>query len=170
MNTQKQRIIVNGKDKTDAIVSYQFAGEKCNVIYNNSDRVYSYNREKVRVIPLCKSIDPQSEVELASNCLANKNSRELFEYFKATAAATSLVSDNGKNILQSQYDRIAAVSEETVLSNYLNENLPIKTYKRSKTVIYPFGLNQSQKLAVENAFSSQISIIPVSYTHLIDAR
>lgn len=159
MNTQKQRIIVNGKDKTDAIVSYQFVGEKCNVIYNNSDRVYSYNREKVRVIPLCKSIDPQSEVELASNCLANKNSRELFEYFKATAAATSLVSDNGKNILQSQYDRIAAVSEETVLSNYLNENLPIKTYKRSKTVIYPFGLNQSQKLAVENAFSSQISII-----------
>ena len=91
--------------------------------------------------------------------MADKNSRDLFEYFRITAAATSLVSDNGKNILQLQYDRIAAVSDETVLTNYLNDNLPIKTYKQTNTLIYPFGLNQSQKKAVENAFSSQVSII-----------
>ena len=197
MTPRKQIIVVNGKDRTDSIESYQFAGEKCNVVYSNSPRVYSYNRDNVRILKLVRTIDPKTvvfkakgitissidgildygefyrvvrtgrkelsfarnEVQLLKNCLADAKSGGLFEYFKETASAISLVTDNGINILSKQYDRIEAVEDSTVLSRYLNPDLPIEQRKRPEVLIYPFGLNQSQKIAVENAFLSQISII-----------
>ena len=197
MNSNKQAIIVNGKDRTDSIESYQFTGGKCNVVYSNSPRVYSYNRDNVRILKLVRTIDPKSvvfkakditisgideildygefyrvvrsdrkdlsfarsEVQLLKNCLADAKSGGLFEYFKETASAISLVTDNGINILSKQYDKIEAVEDSTVLSRYLNPDLPIEQRKRPEVLIYPFGLNQSQKIAVENAFLSQISII-----------
>ena len=86
-------------------------------------------------------------------------------YFKETAAAISLEVE-GINILSMQYDKIKQVSEDTVLASYLAPQKDVKTPQMPEAVIYPFGLNQSQKLAVERALSSKISIIPVSYTHL----
>ena len=197
MDAQKQLIIVTGKDKTDAIVSYRFIGGKCNIVYSNSDRILSYNRSNVRIMKLQKTIDPKtvifkakgvtianidqildfgefyrvvktgkkcssykkSDVQIVNNCLADVQSSSLFEYFKATAAAVSLVSDNGINILSRQYDKVTAVEDGTILSRYLNPDLPIERRSGSESLIYPFGLNQSQKIAVENAFSSQVSII-----------
>ena len=102
---------------------------------------------------------PQSEIRIERNCLAKKDNFDLFSYFKATAEALSLVSENGINILSTQYEKIRSISEETVLAKYLEKNLDETERKPPDTLIYPFGLNQSQKQAVENAFSSQISII-----------
>ena len=85
--------------------------------------------------------------------------QELFNYFKETASAISLKSDNGMNILELQYNKIAAVEDTTVLAKYLNPSNPVDTRNENHDLIYPFGLNQSQKKAIENAFSSQISII-----------
>ncbi len=100
------------------------------------------------------------EVEISTNCLANQNNQSLFEYFKSTAEAVSLKTEDGINILSLQYSRITGVSEETVLAKYLNREQPKAEHSaKDNTLIYPFGLNQSQKKAVENAFSSQISII-----------
>lgn len=197
MNSQKQLIIVNGKDRTDSVASYRYVNGKCNVVYSNSPKVYSYNSSNVRLLQLRQMIDPasvivkakgstitnidsildfgdfvrivrtgrkelsyrKSEVEFTANCLANASSRELFDYFKETAAAVSLVTDNGINILSRQYDKVTAVEESTVLSRYLNTSIPVQQRQKPDTLIYPFGLNQSQRIAVENAFSSQISII-----------
>lgn len=197
MDTQKQLIIINGIDKTGSVVSLQFHEGKCDVTFQNSPRVYSYNRDKVQVFPVLRIIKPEdvifkgngsvypdiraimdfgefyrierkdgkeltfhkSEVEMVRNCLSDQRSSELFEYFKRTASAISLVSGNGDNILQLQYDRITSVSEETVLAKYLDFTAPVRRYNRTEQFIYPFGLNQSQKTAVENAFSSQVSII-----------
>lgn len=55
--------------------------------------------------------------------------------------------------------QIVLLGETTVLSCYLNPSKQPQTRPRPETVIYPFGLNQSQKIAVENALSSQVSII-----------
>jgi len=190
-------IVVNGKDKTDSIVSYQFRGSKCDVIYNSSSRVYSYNSNNIRILSLKQIINPddvifkykgktitniikihnfsefyriirankkdlsckQTDVQISQNCLANAQCRELYQYFKDTAAAISLKTENGINILKRQYEKITTVEEEAVLSRYLNPNIPIEQRTLTTPLIYPFGLNQSQKIAVENAFSSQISII-----------
>ena len=101
----------------------------------------------------------KSDVELLKNCLYEATSREIFEYFKETASAISLKTDNGINILELQYNRITAVEDTTVLAKYLDPSKPVNSRNANHDLIYPFGLNQSQKKAVENAFSSQVSII-----------
>jgi len=190
-------IIVNGKDRTDSVVSCKYVGSKCNIVYDNSTKVYSYNANNVKQLKLIQAIDPKSvifkakgrvitdidqilyfgefyrivrtnrkdlsyhksDVELSKNCLYEAHSRELFAYFRETASAVSLKTDNGINILEQQYKRIQAVEATTVLAKYLDPSSPVETRNDNQSLIYPFGLNQSQKKAVENAFSSQVSII-----------
>ncbi len=101
----------------------------------------------------------KSQVELQKNCLMNQKQAGVFEYFKETASAVSLVAEGGLNILSAQYERIKSVSDATVLSCYLDSSKKPAVRTLPEAVIYPFGLNQSQKTAVENALSSQISII-----------
>ena len=101
----------------------------------------------------------RSEVQFQKNCLSNKKNQEVFQYFKDTAAAIGLVAENGINILSMQYDRITQVCEDTVLASYLAPQEKIKAPKMPESIIYPFGINKSQKLAVERALSSKISII-----------
>ena len=101
----------------------------------------------------------RSEVQFQQNCLADGKNLEAFQYFKETAAAISLVTENDINILSIQYNKITQVSEDTVLANYLTPQKEVKAPKMPEAVIYPFGLNQSQKLAVERVLSSKISII-----------
>ena len=101
----------------------------------------------------------RSEVQFQRNCLSHRKNQEVFQYFKDTAAAISLVAKNGINILSMQYDRITQVCEDTVLASYLEPQRKIKAPKIPESIIYPFGMNQSQKLAVERALSSKISII-----------
>lgn len=102
---------------------------------------------------------PKRQVELQKNCLVNQKQAGLFNYFKETAAAVSLVAENGRNILQMQYGRCKVISDATVLSCYLDSSKMPVARALPETVIYPFGLNQSQKTAVENALSAQVSII-----------
>ena len=101
----------------------------------------------------------RNEVQFQQNCLADGKNLEAFQYFKETTAAISLVTENGINILSMQYDKIQQVSEDTVLASYLAPQKDVKMPQMPEAVIYPFGLNQSQKLAVERALSSKISII-----------
>ncbi len=102
---------------------------------------------------------PKGQVELQKNCLKDQKQAGVFEYFKETAAAVSLVAEGGLNILSAQYERIKSVSDATVLSCYLDSSKKPEVRALPEAVIYPFGLNQSQKTAVENALSSQVSII-----------
>ena len=99
------------------------------------------------------------EVQFQQNCLTDGKNQDAFQYFKETAAAISLVAENGLNILSMQYDKIKQVSADTVLASYLAPQKKAEAPWMPEAVIYPFGLNQSQKLAVEQALSSKISII-----------
>lgn len=100
----------------------------------------------------------RNEVQFQQNCLTGGKNQEAFQYFKETAAAISLKVED-TNILSMQYDKIKQVSEDTVLASYLAPKKEVKAPQMPEAVIYPFGLNQSQKLAVERALSSKISII-----------
>lgn len=101
----------------------------------------------------------RTEIQFRQNCLAHSKNNEIFQYFKETAAAISLVAENGVNILSMQYDRIRQVGADTVLASYFEPQKETDEPQMPDTVIYPFGLNQSQKVAVERALSSKISII-----------
>ena len=134
-------VTVNGRQlqQVKAILDFE---KYYRIIYTN-EKVESYS---------------QKEVQLHQNCLADEEMKNVFEYFKETASAVSLIFDKF-NILGSQYERCKTISSETVLAKFLDRTRKLKKHTLPKTILYPFGLNQSQKVAVENAFSSQVSVI-----------
>ena len=99
------------------------------------------------------------EVRFEQNYLNDSKNKEIFQYFKEIASAISLVTEEGSNILRGYYDKIQQLSPDSVLASYLNPQKKNVMPKLPEAVIYPFGLNQSQKIAVERALSSKISII-----------
>ena len=101
----------------------------------------------------------RSEVQFRRNCLADYKNRNAFQYFTEIASAISLVAENGINILSMQYGKVNQVSQDTVLASYLAPQGESQSPKMPESIIYPFGLNQCQKKAVERALSTRISII-----------
>ena len=101
----------------------------------------------------------RENVEIRRNCLSDNNSREIFQYFKEIAGAVGLATENGRNILQLQYSKVTEVRDDTVLACYFEPQRKTAMPEKPASVIFPFGLNQSQKLAVDRALSSKISII-----------
>lgn len=124
------------------IKELQYFGEFYKILYKNG---------------FCKVIH-ESKVIINNNCLGIEKSRNVFNYFKEIARAIGISSENG-NLLHAQYERINTISDETVLSCYLNPNRNPKKITPPKELLYPFGINESQKKAVQNAFSSQITIV-----------
>ena len=103
-----------------------------------------------------------NEIQLLHNCLNDKNSKQLFNYFKEIAKKLPIKFENSDEInvfLEKQYEKVVSVQDNTVLAAYFSTDIKPQVHKGTHSLIYPFGLNQSQKQAVENAFSSQVSII-----------
>ena len=55
-------------------------------------------------------------------------------------------------------DKIDVSEPRSALSNYLGGTNPLRN-RVADTLIYPFGCNESQKLAVETAFANGITIV-----------
>lgn len=146
---KKQRIIIKGEDRTNDIYSIDVKdnGNKYKIQYYSSSKKYTY-----------KAID----VQFYENCLASERNATLFQYFTQLAYTLSLKTESGNNILGNQYSAIQSVDENTVLARYFNPEIPIEKQQPSDLLLFAFGMNQSQKKAVENAFSSPVSIIPWS--------
>ncbi|MDD2396568.1 MAG: DEAD/DEAH box helicase, partial [Tissierellia bacterium] len=99
------------------------------------------------------------DLVIEKNSLLNKNKNNCFEYFKHIAKFVSITTDDGKNILSDQYEKMGFVSSDSVLSTYLQSEDQILKHTSSTYVYYPFGCNLSQMQAVENALSNKISVI-----------
>jgi DNA polymerase III delta prime subunit len=62
------------------------------------------------------------------------------------------------NYVYLQYKRMGYVNGASALNTYL-EKSGIKTMSNTNALIFPFDFNISQKVAIENAFNNQISVI-----------
>ena len=129
MDIREQLILIRGHDQTDAVASFRFSGETCEIVYTRTpDKIYRFQRKNVEVLPLRQFVAPEqvlvsikgqsigkvqeildfgsyyriayngmkhttfrkSDVQLQTNCLSESQSKEIFQYFKETAAAVSL--------------------------------------------------------------------------------
>ena len=63
------------------------------------------------------------------------------------------------NLLSDQYAKIDFVREDSVLAAFLSKRFACPPNVKDHPLFFPFGFNLSQKKAVENALSYQISII-----------
>ena len=105
--------------------------------------------------------DAVGKVVVKQSCLQEIATKDVLAYMKSVASINRLGQDekNPEGILSQIYDRVDFVDKETAAACYLNpvENKPKK--RSHKELIYPFGCNSSQKIAVAKAFEHQISVI-----------
>lgn len=103
-------------------------------------------------------LEKDLKIEKTTN-LADNKSVNVFEYLKDLSDVISLKTDDGKNLLRDQYEKLNTIDSDSILSYYLNPK-PLKQKETlEKQIIFPFGFNQSQKVAIENVFKNNISII-----------
>lgn len=89
----------------------------------------------------------------------DKHDGTTWEYLNKLADETGLMTEEGKNILSLQYEIIDLKRDNVPLAQYLGDKTKLASYRLPNTIYYPFGCNASQKNAVENAISKQVSII-----------
>lgn len=99
----------------------------------------------------------REQVKVRKNILNQANSRALMTYYTAIAERFGLVIA-GQNQLIEQYKKCDFISEESVLSDFLQGKSRQNTAADSM-VYFPFGCNQSQMKAVQRAMDQKISII-----------
>ena len=136
------RIFLKGEECTNKVIRYQKVGNKYNIIFNNGKQ-YTYAGYNVEII--------ESE-------LKNKEAKNCFEYLKDIANAIGLTK-NGENILLSNYNKIDFIDSNSMLAKFISQKQPNKDYKLKQNIVYPFGFNNSQALAVNRALSNALSII-----------
>jgi superfamily I DNA and/or RNA helicase/very-short-patch-repair endonuclease len=144
MPLKKEQIYIDGKDRTDDIVSYSYRGDRCAITFKNSDTPYTYSNCKVKIV---------------KSAISSEKADNLFNYLKKIADTVGLKTEEGNNILAKSYSTISFISENCILANYLNEIIPTKSNYHSPIEVFPFGFNVSQKEAVNKAFAYSMSII-----------
>ena len=102
----------------------------------------------------------EGDIFLEEDALKDPRLRNVFDYLREVAATDELLNENTKRpILEERYAAIGAVSSRALLSCYLSGSLPGTQRGATEPLIYPFGLNASQKTAVERAFSDRLSVV-----------
>lgn len=124
------------------VASLQFFNEYCRIVYKTGYRELAYT----------------VQIRIVDSALNFSESKNCFEYLKQIAISTGLVAD-GHNILASRYEKIDFVRDDSILAAFLSGKYKNEHSEKRGTTVYPFGFNLSQKKAVDNALSNQISII-----------
>lgn len=114
---------------------------------------------------ICKNAGPRTckteNMRLENSCLRDQKAADILSYLAELLDAIGLKpDDDGPSILSRHYTGLQSfVSENSVLGYYLSSNDELCKKPQAFSPIFPFGLNPSQKLALENALTSKISII-----------
>lgn len=100
-----------------------------------------------------------SEVSVERNVAVDPACRTVLDYFRAVAEMVGVLNDEDESVLAKQFGYLKRVSDATVLATYLAPEAAPKDLEALEPLIYPFGTNVSQKIAVEKAFRSQVVLM-----------
>ena len=122
-------------------IEYDAINQKYRIVFNN-DKEYSYNSTRIKFEKKACAFDA-------------------FRYLKGTCEAIRPIGTEYESYLLNQYKEIDSMRLDGLsLCNYIAPSqYPPKIYKKPEVILYPFGINLSQMQAIENALSSQMSII-----------
>ena len=144
MPLKDELIYINGKNETDRIASFSYRGDKYAIIFKGSDKEYLYGQDKAKIV---------------KSGISDNKALNIFNYLKKIADVVGVKTDDGKSTLTISYEKISFIPEDSILANYLNGKIPLKNKNNRLIDIFPFGFNLSQKDAVNEAFSSSLSVI-----------
>ncbi|MBB3696563.1 AAA family ATPase [Flammeovirga yaeyamensis] len=144
MSLKRELIYIDGKDQTDRIEKYSNQGNKCVIVFKNSDREFHYGKNRAKIV---------------RTSVSEEKAFNVFNYLHEIADTVGLKTDEGSNILSRSYKSISVIPEYCILSSLLNGSLPYSLSKNKNPILFPFGFNISQQKAVNTAFSNNLSII-----------
>lgn len=101
----------------------------------------------------------RKNLKVTNSCLSGEETKSCLSYLKRISSINELKNDEGKVLLEKQYEKLGFVGDNTAMAVYLDpRKYKIKMTKEER-FIFPFGGNASQFKAVKNAICSQISVI-----------
>ncbi|MFG1503694.1 AAA domain-containing protein [Halobacteriovorax sp. ZH5_bin.2] len=143
-------ILLKGEDRTKDIKSITRNGKKFSVTFM-SGKTYSYASNNVKVIK------PSSQSERSKSVL-----NYLTKISNKIGLEVKFADGQRINILAYNYSKISYVEPGGMLDAFLNGKLKESNEEAGKnpvTPIFPFGFNESQKKAVDEAVSNKLSLI-----------
>lgn len=150
MNKEDSIIFLTDKygkrDRTTEIESLKYDDVKgiWNIEFVGDQRTFHYKNENVKII---------------KNCLKDKQSATVFDYLLQMAEFSDIKNDDGQNLLVKNLEKSRFINENSVLAKYLNPKKGKVEKSKIKSLIFPFGCNNSQFKAVSTALKNQVSII-----------
>lgn len=141
INPETHIVKINNSGKPDIKAVLDFGSVYKIIFANNQYKLYDCD-----------------EISIQNNCLYFPHIKKLLACFSEIADNVGLEND-GTNLLKAQYDKLDEISGESIAAKYLDSSSDIEFLDFPGTLIYPFGINQSQKTAVEQAFSSRASVV-----------
>ena len=144
---------------------------KLNTTYNAVDNYGRYLIFRYEDDCSCP-VDNNSDIEICDEKKSTYQAESVINYFKEILKKTGGVSfdipaeeTESKNpnqisseILLKALDNVDLLESRSALSNYIDGSNPAVNTS-NETLIYPFGCNESQKLAVETSMRNSISIV-----------
>lgn len=106
-----------------------------------------------------RTLYAESKVSVERDVAVDPARKTALDYFRAVADLVSIKNDDGQSLLAGQYKYLTRVSDACVLAAYLTPSAPLARQPLPGSLIYPFGTNASQKIAVEATFQSQVTIV-----------
>ena len=150
MKTIRQ-IYIRGVDRTGDVAAIAEVKNAYRIRFQNSPKTYFYPKKQIRLLERSPALGEAWP--------------EIFSYFKdfCLHAAEHEPSAEGRSawtLARRNLKRVEVRSaRDTALADYLQAQVRKRRLPTGQALIYPFGCNQSQKKAVEAAFSASISVI-----------
>ena len=144
MSLKRELIYIDEKDETDRIAHYSYKGDKICIVFKNVNKEFFYSRTRARIV---------------RTAVTNDMAFNVFNYLQEIADTVGLKTEEGNNILSRSYQSIERISEDSVLSSFLNGSLSIRNNNSPNPDFFPFGFNLSQRNAVNISFAYNLSVI-----------
>lgn len=140
--TAKNDEIIIFNDEIKTIETIEFSETLVRIKFPNNETKYIMDKSRINIIKNLKV-----------------NYRNLFDYYKYIASIKDLGSKEFvEHYLENQLDEIV-IQEDELLDIYLSKKLDKLNLNYDTPIIYPFGINLSQRKAITNALENRISLI-----------
>ncbi|NTV26539.1 MAG: AAA family ATPase [Chlorobiaceae bacterium] len=84
---------------------------------------------------------------------------DLLDYFRELADSNTLRTSDDRSLMAMKYRHLNTIPASSILPGFLNARFPDKAMKALPDLIFPFGCNMSQKMAVKQAIQNPVSIV-----------
>lgn len=134
--------VVISDDEVKIVDTIEFSDSLVRIKYPNNETKYIMKKDQIKIIKNMKN-----------------QYNDLFDYYKYIASIKDIGSkEYVDHYLESQLNEIV-IQKNDLLDIYLSKRYDNVRFNYDKPVIYPFGINLSQKKAIVNALENRISLI-----------